>query len=92
MHSLLPREHTACEVIENDLFSIDEKELYELNKEELIERVISIAKNANRYQGQLHQSQLHLKAVKEQLREQQQLLKEKRLRLRIKLLPPTVRA
>ena len=79
IHSLPPRELTACEVFENALFSIDEKELYDLNKNELIERVISIAKNAKRYQGQLHQSQSHLKAVKQQLKEQQQLLAEAKI-------------
>ena len=79
IHSLPPRELTTCEVIENALFSIDEKELYDLNKDELIERVIFIAKNAKRYQGQIHQSQSHLKAVKQQLKEQQQLLIEAKI-------------
>jgi hypothetical protein len=49
MHSLPPRELTACEVIENALFTIDEEELNGLNKDELIALVISIAKNGKNF-------------------------------------------
>jgi hypothetical protein len=86
MHSLPPRELTACEVIENAHFTIDEEELNGLNKDELIARVISIAKNGNKCQGQLHQTQLHLKAVKEQLKEQYHLLKEAKIAFADKIL------
>jgi hypothetical protein len=61
-------------VVVNNLLCTDEKELKEMNHNELIERVIAVAKAAKKYQGQLQQAQSFLKEAKEELKQQQQIM------------------
>ena len=59
-HSLPAQEPKAYEVFVNNLLCTDENELKEMNHDELIERVLAVAKAAKKYQGQLQQAQSFL--------------------------------
>jgi hypothetical protein len=63
-HSLPAQEPKAHEVFVNNLLCTDEKALKEMNHNELIDRVIAVAKAAKKYQGQLQQAQSFLKEAK----------------------------
>ena len=59
--------HENEAVFVNDLLYTDESELKDLNQNEFIERVITVAKPADIYQGQLQQTKYFLKEAKSNL-------------------------
>lgn len=59
--------HENEAVLVNDLLYTDESELKDLNQNEFIERVITVAKPADIYQGQLQQTKYFLKEANSNL-------------------------